>query len=316
VATLPNFTVLIPTRNRPLKIAKLLESLAQSSFKPSEVIVVASGHDIGVMVEKFQKILPITYIHTEISGQVNQKKLGLALLKDDTQWVAFLDDDLLLALDTFKFAFTTLTEREERSSQPIIGIGLNTESSSRIQNGNWFRKIFAKIFLLYSATPGSILKSGAAISYLDAKEPIFTKWLNGASIWRKENALQYLDSTESSKYAAYEDVFFSYRQSKQGLLIFSPTSVVAFQDIDSTNFELKDVYKSAAYLRMAFVLQNSDLSPILCAWSQIGRSLYALKQVGYSDIRYITFLLRINFVMLLTSINVIQIDNLLARIDK
>ncbi len=108
---------------------------------------------------------------------------------------------------------------------------------------------------------------------------------------------------------------FSYPQSKLGRLIFSPNSFLVFQDSSLTDFESREVYESAAYLRMSFVLGHSDLSPILCAWAQIGRSLFAAKQMGFTNLKYLVFLIQINFRLFLVALKLKSIRSLLDKIS-
>jgi len=311
----PSFAILIPTRNRPSQIANLLESLLASTLRPLQIIIIASGEDIGNVVGSFAGRLPITYHHTKVMGQVNQKKEGLGFLVEKSEWVVFLDDDLLVSSETFEVAFSTLFEQTGVNSKPIVGIGMKISSTTRIQGLSRFGHVLSRIFFLSSDTRGTILKSGQAVSYLEETLPIQTEWLNGASIWQKDSAIAYGKLTSSSKYAAYEDVVFSYPQSKIGRLIFSPNSVLFFQDYSLSDFESKDIYESAAYLRMSFVLDNSELSPILCAWSQLGRSVFAAKQIGFTNLKYLFFLSQINWRLFLVAIKVKRIQDLLAKIS-
>jgi glycosyltransferase involved in cell wall biosynthesis len=311
----PSFAVLVPTRNRPSQIKKLLESLLLSTLKPSQIIIIASGEDIRHLLGIFAKKLPITYLHTKVIGQVNQKKEGLGLLDEKSEWVVFLDDDLLVSPEAFANAFSTLLEQDKVISKPIIGIGLKISSTTRTHNLSKFGHSLSRIFALGSFTPGSVLKSGQAVSYLDETSSIRTQWLNGASIWRRDSAIAYRKLTSSSKYAAYEDVMFSYPQSKIGSLIFSPNSILVFQENSVTDYEAEDVYESAAYLRMSFVLNNSDLNPFLCVWSQVGRSFFAAKQIGFSNLKYLLFLSKINWRLFLVAIKMKRIQTLLAKIS-
>jgi len=315
MAVYPRFAVLVPTRNRPFQVKKLLESILVSTLKPSQVIIIASGEDIGDLLGVFTGKLPITYRHTKVFGQVNQKKEGLGLLDENSEWVVFLDDDLLVSPDAFANAFSTLLEQNKVSYKPIIGIGLKISSTNRSQSLSKFGRTLSRLFVLTSVTPGSVLKSAQAVSYLDETSSIRTEWLNGASIWRRDSAIAYCKLTSSSKYAAYEDVMFSYAQSKAGHLIFSPNSVLVFQEDSVTDFEAKEVYESAAYLRMSFALNNSDLSPILCAWSQVGRSFFAARQKGFSNLKYLYFLNQINWRLFLVAIKFKRIQTLLTKIS-
>lgn len=311
----PSFVILIPTRNRPSHIRKLLNSLLLSSLNPSQIIIVASGEDISGIIKEFETKLPITYVHTLVIGQVNQKKIGLKLVIEKCSWVVFLDDDLVVAANTFETAFSTLNEQMVLQSKPILGVGLNIGSTTRIKKVAWVGRTLGKFFLLDSNSPGAILKSGQAVNYLDEPKSISTQWLNGASMWQKNSVFEYSNHAISSKYAAYEDVRFSYSQSKKGQLIYSPNSVVKFQDNILTDYEAKSVYESAAYIRMSFTLDNPELSPILCTWSQIGRSIFAVKQKGFSDFNYLFFLSQINLRLFLVSIKLKRIQTLLDKIS-
>jgi len=87
------YAVLIPTRNRPDKIVNLLKSLSKSSIKPSQVVVVASGTDISEVLSAFKNSLPITYLYTQVTGQIAQKKLGVGLVSNNIDW-CLLDQSL------------------------------------------------------------------------------------------------------------------------------------------------------------------------------------------------------------------------------
>ena len=69
--------VLIPTRNRPIQIIRILESLSANYLENLEVVVVSSGERIDDCIEPFKLRMNLTYIHTNQAGQIYQKKLGL-----------------------------------------------------------------------------------------------------------------------------------------------------------------------------------------------------------------------------------------------
>lgn len=270
------FTILIPTRNRPLKVTKLLLSICQSEIKPHQVVVVASGDDIYQVVSSFETKLPIKYIYSERPGQIAQKKIGIDSVISEIEWILFLDDDVLLSQSAISTAFKTLQLLEMTEQEKVLGIGLAIESTSRTNNSSKLAKVFGKFFYLYDQKPGVVLRSGQTTSYLDSSKPIYTEWLNGISMWRFSACREYLKVEINSKYAACEDLIFSYPQSRKGNLLFSPTSHVHFQDLEYTDFENSSVMETAAFNRMFFVMQNKDFSKWLCLWSQLGRSLFAV----------------------------------------
>jgi glycosyltransferase involved in cell wall biosynthesis len=273
---LGDFAILIPTRNRPEKVKKLLESISLSKAAPQQIVIVASGNDISWVVAPFQEQLPITYILSKKGGQVNQKKLGLSNIHPEIQWVAFLDDDVLVQNDTFDSAFVNIESLEKARGERILGVGFGITPTSRAISASGLEKILGYLFLLYKKKPGHVLSSGHATSYQESDQPAFTEWLNGVSMWRRESSVNYSLIDINPKYAACEDLIFSYPESKLGKLLFLPQSRVTYQDLETTNFENIQVIESAAFNRMFFVLSNSELSKWKCAWSQVGRGLYAI----------------------------------------
>lgn len=280
-----HFAILIPTRNRPDKVIKLLSSISQSELLPQQVIIVASGGDIYQDIARFEEKLPITYLYSEMQGQIAQKKIGIESIMPTIEWVVFVDDDLLLTKSTMTAAFQTLENLEVGEQNKVLGIGLAINSTSRISKSTKYAKFFGKIFCLYDKRPGIVLPSGQTTGYLNSDVPTFTDWLNGVSVWRSEACRRYLDIKINSKYAACEDLIFSYKQSRTGKLIFSPNARVYFQDDDLTDFDDFQTIESAAHNRMYFVISNKEFNKWLCLWSQLGRSLYAMRHVGPKTFR-------------------------------
>ena len=86
------FAVLIATRNRPQQLNTLLGSLSKSVDRISQVTIVSSGENISEIINNHRPYLPLTYFHSEISGQIAQKMKGIELISSKTDWVLFLDD--------------------------------------------------------------------------------------------------------------------------------------------------------------------------------------------------------------------------------
>jgi len=284
-----DFAILIPTRNRPEKVKKLLESISTSKSLPQQIVIVASGIDISLEIFQFKEQLPITYIFSKQGGQVYQKKLGLANINPEIEWVVFLDDDVLVQRDTFESAFESIEFSERTQNEHIIGVGFGITPTSRATSARGLVRVMGYIFLLYKNKPGLVLSSGHATSYQESDRFVFTEWLNGVSMWRRENSMRYCSTKINPKYAACEDLIFSYPESKLGKLLFLPQSRVTYQDFEITNFETIEVIESAAFNRMFFVLSNSELSKWKCTWSQVGRCLYAIGVKDANGLRNLKF---------------------------
>jgi glycosyltransferase involved in cell wall biosynthesis len=267
--------ILVPTRNRPIAIDRLLESISRSTLKPEQVIVVSSGQDIGSVIKKYSKELPITHSHTNAIGQIAQKRIGVGLIAQNITWCVFLDDDLLLHESALEIAMSTA---HSYTRTEVIGIGLSTPVTSRGINLPAYLEILARLFKLSSNLPGKVLSSGHASSYLQSDSIIETQWLNGASIWKVERAKDYGRDLPSTPYAACEDLIFSYPLSKQGTLIYVPSAKVDFQDTEVSNLDSLEIFKAASIWRLFFITKNKELSFSWFFLTQILRSFYVLKK--------------------------------------
>ena len=77
-----DLAIIIPTKDRPKEVCRLLQSIKESDCEVGRIIVVASGQDISDVVIEFSKILPVEYSSSE-SGQIkqrNKKKLKSGFL--------------------------------------------------------------------------------------------------------------------------------------------------------------------------------------------------------------------------------------------
>lgn len=270
-----SLAILIPTRNRPIAIDRILESISRSTLKPEQVIVVSSGQDIGSVIKNYSKELPITHSHTDAIGQIAQKRIGVGLIAQNITWCVFLDDDLLLEESALEIAMSTA---HSYTRADVIGIGLSTPVTSRGINLPVYLEILARLFKLSSNLPGKVLSSGHASSYLQSDSIIETQWLNGASIWKVECAKNYGSDLPSTPYAACEDLIFSYPLSKQGTLIYIPSAKVDFQDTELSNLDSLEVFRAASIWRLFFITKHKELSFSWFFLTQVLRSFYVLKK--------------------------------------
>jgi glycosyltransferase involved in cell wall biosynthesis len=268
-----DFAILIPTRNRPEKVAKLLSSIRSLSRKPQQIIIVASGEDISTTIAEFSGLLPISYKHTQSIGQIAQKKIGISMLIPTTEWCLFLDDDLLLTHSAIDDAFNAV---DSHTAGEVIGVGLSLPPTTRASDVNVFLRSAANFFGIRANQPGKVFKNGHAASYLQEKRVFETQWLNGASLWRLEFLDTYGRGFPSTSYAACEDLIFSYPLGKLGKLIYAPSAKLQFQVSELSNFDSLSLMKASAYWRFYFVSMHKELSTWSFAFSQLGRALFAI----------------------------------------
>ena len=274
----PIYGVLVATRNRPESLAKLLESLLVSSIRPTQIVIASSGNQITEVINNFRGKLPITHLHIEGKGQIRQKMAGIKLLLPVLDWVAFLDDDVIL--DSRAIENMSRTMLNFPNYPNLVGVCFSAS--------NWtpapttvLDNIFAKIFGVSTKRKGVVLQNGQNSNYIGAESVIQTSWLNGASMWRKKNVDNYNFPFLNASYSVCEDLIYSYQESKNGILIYDPNSHFAFQNNIQPSQLSIDAFSALTYWRMYFVLTNSELSINLFLWAQIGRTLnYTLSTKG------------------------------------
>lgn len=261
----------LPTRDRPKSVSRLLDSLIGSTVLIDEIAIVSYGVDLTETLKPYTNSLHIIYHRSAIPGQVAQKRKAIDLLSNDLTWCIFTDDDLEFEPQ----AIETALKSAEDFKTPVLGIGFSLPPTSRLYGKNLPSRFIARAFGLDGKRAGQVLKSGHATSYLHLENNEEVDWLNGVSMWRMEVARNYGAGMIPTKYAACEDLIFSYPVSKQGKLVFAHNAIVRFQEGARTNFESLRVFESAAYFRLYFVQTNRELSVLRYLISQFARTIFA-----------------------------------------
>jgi GT2 family glycosyltransferase len=268
--TIQNLAILIATKDRHNQLQNLLDSICQSSNLPNKVVIVYSGKDITSVANSFQKKINLELIYSPVASQMYQKSIGIKAIGNTNQWVFFLDDDVVLEVDTIKYLYS------EYLANPIfkdfVGFGLSILNRST-RKINSFTLGILKFLKLYSNTPGSVTKSGHAQSYLDHPVEIEVKWLNGISVWRSKVLFEYSVIQTDNTYSAYEDVNFSYKVSKNNRLLFAPKAKVVNQSIEGQTPLTINQFVYGGYLRYKFVFANVELSKWWLLVAQLIRGL-------------------------------------------
>lgn len=265
-----NLAVLIATRNRPEQLNMLLLSLRSSAKRVSQVTIVSSGIEVADVVASHQNFITINNFHSQEAGQIAQKIKGIELLPANTDWALFLDDDVIVP----EYSVDNLIENylANPKYKDVVGFGLNLDNIE-LKHSRSLAKPILRIVGLHANIPGAILKSGHAQRYLGATENIYTKWLNGLSVWRYDQLKNYKPKFSRIDYAAYEDVMFSYYVSKQHKLLFTNDIYLKSQTFQRISSPSTRQFKAAAYMRFLFVSENKELSKFLMLFAQFFRIL-------------------------------------------
>lgn len=274
--------MVVPTRDRPASIVRLLDSILASSVKIDEIAIVSYGADLTEILNRYKDVLNLFYLRSNLPGQSIQKWQGIRLLSENLEWCIFTDDDLVFEPYAIEEA---LRSAARCGLNQALGVGFALSPTSRITEMSRPSRMLGRALSLFSNQPGQVLKSGQVISYLQHDSDLQTSWLNGASMWRYSETLNYAAQLPPTPYAAYEDVIFSYAVSKRGKLIFSKKASVRFQSDEITDYEDPRVFTAAAYFRLLLVQTNPELSTIRYLLSQFARSIYASAKSLHSPMR-------------------------------
>ena len=194
--------VLVPTKDRPEHVARLLKSLVDQVEQVKYIIIVASGKDIKSTIDNFSDDLLIKYYHTSQTGQIRQRNIGISKLDDSTPLVACIDDDIVFDPCAIKEMVRFW------NSAPINtgGVGFNIINVSISRPSK-----LKEILFLGHRKPGRVLLSGISTSISGLDDNIRSQWLTGGtSVWRKDVLVNNRHKEINTKWAITEDLIFSY----------------------------------------------------------------------------------------------------------
>lgn len=252
---------IIPTKDRPQKIANLLQSIAAQKVMCGRLIVINGGQPVKDIVGEFSGILPIEYHECRPPGQIRQRNMGIALLDSRTKLVGFLDDDIVLE----PRAVEKMIECWNHADDDTAGIGFN------IVNLPQHRHSFLKgVMMSSSPIPGSILLSGANVPFLNIPSDIRTQFLGGGyTIWRREIINEFPQENLNTRWAWGEDVRFSYPVGKKYPLYVCADAKVRHEHIyDQASPAHVHQYqgRQGAIAIFYFVSSHPELSRLASLW--------------------------------------------------
>jgi glycosyltransferase involved in cell wall biosynthesis len=249
-----DLAIIIPTKDRPKEVERLLKSICELDCKVGRIIVVASGQDIHNVVMAYSEKLNVEYFSSE-SGQIKQRNMGISLLDDSTKLVATMDDDAFF----YKTAVSEMILFWNSVEPQTAGVGFNIVNQKRHKH-NWLRGLLG----VSVPEPGRVLKSGNCTSISNVKENIRCEWLNGGgTVWRQDILLKYPHAEIKSNWAVCEDVIYSYPKSKKYPLYVCHNSKINIEDVAMLGEKI-ELYryrgKTTFLWTLYFVLSNKELS--------------------------------------------------------
>lgn len=212
--------IVVPTRNRPNELRRLLQNLSEQSRCPDAVVVVDSSDeqfDCEAVVRDFDGWLTVTYIRHWPPSAAAQRNAGIEAMVREVDLVGLIDDDVILDSE----ALENGCEAIERVSSDFIGFGMNPVGPGVMNGIGALRKSRPISCLgLYSPNTGGVAASGWHTRLVTVDEDTPVDWLTTcAAIWRA-NALENLRFDEFfHEYSYLEDLDLSLQARHLGRLL-------------------------------------------------------------------------------------------------
>ena len=195
----------IPTKNRPRELRRLLYSLLRQAIKTDKIVVVFSGNEKTYLKLRKKFLKKVTLLYQQNSGQVLQRKLGIQKLAQ-YKWICFLDDDIVLLPDAVRHMRNYLSAKSDGK--------LGAVSFNLINEKKHKKSFFGGIYSFLGIRPaiaGKISASGCIGSIASVDKTIKTEWvLGGATCWRSSILKNNPNKAPVESWAFAEDVNFSF----------------------------------------------------------------------------------------------------------
>ncbi len=215
--------MVITTRNRIKNLERLLDSIVSNSLQPNFVSIVSSGESVIDLINEYNKKINIIHKHVTMSGQVYQRNIGIKALPNNIDFIALLDDYVILDKNFTSECVSSFTQISDK----IVGMGMTvTNIKQKIPKQKNLRISLRN----YSTKGGSVLVSGSTTPYQDLPKFSPTEWLNGTSVWRSHIFTEFSHPNISGSYSAYEDLIFSYGVGKKYELCTNSDLKISYSD--------------------------------------------------------------------------------------
>ena len=243
-------SLIIPTRNRSLKLISLIKSIIKQKIIFNEIIIVDSSNNFHKnIITKFISKKKIKFINS-FPSTTHQRNLGLKSKKKNSKFIFFLDDDIRI----FKKSFLEMNKiiKKFGKEKKICSFGFNLKTNANNFKFEKIKKSKLISFLgLYNKQPGKVLENGWHTKISNLKKDTFVEWIySGATIYKTETIKKMKFSNLNKGFNYLEDLHFSYNLTKQNFkhivvakAIALNSNVVDRQDLNFGFIEILNRYK-------------------------------------------------------------------------
>lgn len=257
----------IPTRNRPELLLRMLRSLEAQSVPVDQCIVVdGSDSPIEGVLAEIPALRP-EYIRVYPPSLSAQRNAGMRRLRPDITLAGYLDDDLVFVPG----ALHAMMQFWGKAPPSVGGARFKLLEAAPPRG---LLLWLMKLFLLSSEVPGRVLRSGFVTALDHSPSDLEAQWLSGgATIWRREVVDRYVYDEWFIGTGFLEDVDFSYRVSRSYRLV-----VVADAKLHHLSPPVRPGLNGLrgrweVINRLYFVRKHESLSELSCWWALLGQFL-------------------------------------------
>lgn len=279
------FSVVIPTKNRPVELKTLFNSIINQNRMPDQVIVIDQSEiknviKKNILLQAKKHNIDITYIHdSKITGLVQAKIASIPFNRCD--YISFFDDDVVLDKDYFYFVEKTFLQNKE-----MVGVnGLIVNLSKQ----NFFKRLLFKLthFGLFSDDRQSTIRF---LKSNDLKFKRVNTLSGGISTWKKE-VFEVVFFDNNNLFHAYEDKEFSIRVEKifpNSMFILSDAKLFHYHSKGNRQTVLnrtqKDIFEILVLFKKNGSFKYLGLDLIMILLGLFTKSIFI--SIKYRDIDY------------------------------
>jgi glycosyltransferase involved in cell wall biosynthesis len=201
-----SLALVVPTKDRPREVRRLLESVRAQDIVPARVVVVDAGDGSLAPVASEFVDLDVSYLRAPRPGLTRQKNLGVLHAGEDVDLIAFIDDDIVLEAG----ALGAMLAFWREAGPEVGGASFNIVNAAPARSRMVPRLL--RLFRMSADSYGTVLRSGFNTPITNTPATRFTEWLNGGStVWRREILREHRFAEWFPGSGLCEDVWFSRR---------------------------------------------------------------------------------------------------------
>jgi GT2 family glycosyltransferase len=262
------FSIVIPTKNRPVELTSILQNVINQSYTNYEIVIIddsdfSSNKDIvsDFILKYHINKEKIKYIIGEKDGVTAARNMGVKISKGD--YILFFDDDISLNNDCIELMANFI-----KNYPDLIGFQpkIISDDNSPEENNSSFKNALHKTLMIsyYKKNFSKARRSGSFIYPEPLTKKIPVQRLSGCCCCYKRTIFNTVKfDTNLKRWGFSEDIDFSYRVFKKypNRLYITPDITIIHKNSENTELPIKSIiYMRTIYWFYLFFKNNFNYS--------------------------------------------------------